>query len=90
MRVQISWLPALDERGGERDVRQYNLYRREASETTARPIASLPPNPDAAGYSYVDADLEAGKTYVYVLGATDCTPTASDVAESAPITIPNA
>lgn len=87
--VTITWAPAIDEIGGERDVRQYTLYRREISETLARPIASIPPDPVLTTYSYVDNDVEAGVTYVYLLGATDCTPSQSDLAQSSPLTVPD-
>jgi hypothetical protein len=86
--VTVTWLPALDELSGEMDVRQYTLYRRELSETLARPIASLPPSPSLPSYTYVDTDVEPGATYVYLLGATDCTPAQSSLAESAAVAVP--
>jgi hypothetical protein len=88
--VTVTWAAALDELSGEQDVRQYTLYRRELGEVLARPIASLPPNPDLPDYTYVDNDVESGKTYVYLLGATDCTPAQSPLAQSASVTVPNA
>jgi prepilin-type N-terminal cleavage/methylation domain-containing protein len=89
-RVTISWPPALDENAGELDVQQYTLYRREAGALVPRPIASLPPAPGAPGYSYVDTDVEPGRTYIYYLGATDCTPAQSDLAQSPAVTVPGA
>lgn len=87
-RITVSWSPALDELSGEHDVRQYTLYRREVSETLPRPLASLPPNPDLTTYTYIDTDVEAGVSYVYLLGATDCTPSQSALAASAAVTVP--
>ncbi len=87
--VTVTWAPALDERSGESDVWQYSLYRKELNDARARPIASLPPSPTLPNYAYVDTDLESGKTYVYLLGATDCTPAQSSLSQSAAITIPN-
>jgi len=87
--VAVSWLPALDERSGEMDVRQYTLYRCELGEALPRPLASLPPNPDLTDYTYIDTDVGAGVSYVYLLGATDCTPSQSELAPSAPITVPS-
>ncbi len=88
--ITITWPPAPDERSGEEDVRQYTLYRKDAAEPLPRPLASLPPDPDLATYSYVDTSAEAGKTYTYLLGATDCTPAQSNLTESAPVTVPGA
>jgi hypothetical protein len=86
--VTITWSAAVDETAGEMDVSQYTLYRREAGEPVSRPIASLPPGGAGPGYAYVDSDVESGKTYVYRLGATDCTPTQSELAGSNPVSIP--
>ncbi|HSG82127.1 MAG TPA: hypothetical protein VLC48_07750, partial [Gemmatimonadota bacterium] len=86
--VSVSWSPAVDERAGESDVRQYTLYRRTTGEPIARPVASLPPDPGAATYTYVDADVEPGVIYTYFLGATDCTPAMSPLAQSPAVTVP--
>jgi type II secretory pathway pseudopilin PulG len=88
--VTISWPPAVDETAGEMDVRQYTLYRRESSETVPRPIASIPPGTIGPAYTYVDSDVETGKTYVYLLGATDCTPAQSGLAGSESVTVSGA
>ena len=85
--VTVSWPPAIDELSGELDVRQYTLYRRELSEPVPRPIASLPPSPELPSYTYVDTDVEVGKSYIYLLGATDCTPAQSELAASAVVLI---
>lgn len=87
-RVRITWDPATDERSGEEDVFQYTLYRRKLTETLARPIASIPPDADVAQYTYIDTDVEPLTSYVYLLGATDCTPTQSELEATATVTTP--
>ncbi len=86
--VTVSWPPALDETSGELDVWQYTLYRRKLGDPLPVPIASIPPGPAGPSYTYVDSDVEAGKTYVYLLGATDCTPAQSGLEQSGSVTIP--
>jgi prepilin-type N-terminal cleavage/methylation domain-containing protein len=86
-RVDITWAPAADERGGEEDVFQYTLYRRKVTETREEPIATVPPDAAVATYLYTDTDVEPGETYIYWLGATDCTPAQSTLAQSAPVFI---
>lgn len=88
--ITITWSPAYDERSGEADVRQYTLYRQELGELLPKPIASLPPDPDLSNYTYVDTSAEAGKTYTFFLGATDCTPAQSNLTQSPAVTVPNA
>jgi type II secretory pathway pseudopilin PulG len=86
--ITVTWPPAVDERGGEFDVQQYTLYRREMSEPQPKPIASIPPNPAVPSYMYTDTDLQAGKTYIYLLGATDCTPAQSGLGQSGTVATP--
>lgn len=85
--IEITWPPAVDERGGESDVIQYTLYRRALVTTIARPVVTIPPNPDVASYTYTDTDIEQDQTYVYALGTTDCTPVQSELAESGSVTV---
>ncbi len=87
--VTVTWPPAADERSGEQDVRQYTLYRRPLTETVPKPIASLPPDPNVATYTYVDNDLQPAQTYVYLLGTTDCTPNQSSLAPSEEVAVPS-
>lgn len=85
--VDIQWQPATDERSGEEDVFQYTIYRRKLTETKAQPIASIPPDKNLASYLYQDTDVEVGETYIYFLGATDCTPSQSALAQSTPVPV---
>jgi hypothetical protein len=87
--VTVTWTEAVDEASGEQDVQQYTLYRKELDEDLPWPIASLPPNPSLTFYSYIDTAVEPGATYVYLLGATDCTPAQSELGESPTVTVPN-
>lgn len=88
LQVTITWPPATDERSGERDVYQYTLYRSTVGGGTPRPIASIPPDANLATYTYIDTDVESSTTYIYLLGATDCTPTQSSLGSTGPVTIP--
>jgi len=87
LRVELTWPPAFDERDGEADVFQYTLYRRRVTDAIPRPIASIPPDAAKPEYNYTDTDVVGGETYVYSLGATDCTPTQSTLVQSAPVTV---
>jgi len=86
-RVDIRWAPAQDERGGEADVFQYTLYRRKATDLKVLPIASMPPDKNLATYLYQDTDVALGETYIYYLGATDCTPLQSTLSQSNPVPV---
>lgn len=86
--VNLTWGRATDEGGGENDVVRYVLYRRLASETSwDEPYLSIPAG--ETNYTYVDADVEPGESYLYALAAQDCTPTLSTLSSSVPVTIPN-
>jgi type II secretory pathway pseudopilin PulG len=86
-KAQVTWPPAFDETGGERDVRQYNLYRAESSEGPWIPVQTLP-IAGTGSYTYEDTSVEPGKAYWYGLAATDCTPVESEWAIAGPIAIP--
>lgn len=85
--VQVSWDPAFDERGGEKDVRQYNLYRAESSAGPWVPLQTIP-IASVQRYQYEDSSVEPGKSYWYALAATDCTPAESDWTTAGPILVP--
>lgn len=85
--VQVEWDPAFDERGGESDVRQYNLYRAESGAGPWLPLQTIP-IASVNRYRYKDPSVEPGKTYWYAVAATDCTPAESDWAIAGPIAVP--
>ena len=86
--VQLSWSPATDETGGEKDVVRYVLWRRMAPSTDwGTPYVAIPAG--SASYVYVDAAVASGQSYQYQLAAQDCTPSLSaSPATSALVTIP--
>lgn len=85
--VQLSWSPAVDETGGEKDVVRYVLWRRQAGATGwGDPFRAIPAG--QTSYTYQDATVEPGKTYQYALAAQDCTPKLSALAASGSVTIP--
>ena len=85
--VRLAWNPATDEYGGEKDVVQYVVWRKQITDLTwGTPYLSLPAG--SPTYVYDDAAVASGVTYQYQLAAEDCTPSSSPTATSAPVTIP--
>ena len=86
--TQLTWSPAVDESGGEKDVVRYVLWRRVGSVTDwGTPYVAVPAG--APSYSYVDAAVTSGQSYQYQLAAQDCTPSLStSPATSVVVTIP--
>ncbi|HEX7118549.1 MAG TPA: type II secretion system protein [Longimicrobiales bacterium] len=78
--VELTWVAATDETGGEGDVVRYVLWRRPAGAVEwGDPIVSIPAG--NSPYLYVDTRVEPG-VYEYAVAAQDCTPTLSGVAVS--------
>jgi hypothetical protein len=87
--VTITWGPSADEKTGEADVQRYALFRREAAALDwGDPFASVAGGLDT--YSYVDADVQFGQTWVYAVSAQDCTPSNSDIVVSNAVITPPA
>jgi len=85
--VDLSWMPATDETGGEKDVVRYVLWRRLAGASGwGDPFRAIPAGQPS--YVYQDATVEPGKIYQYALAAQDCTPSLSPLAQSSLVTIP--
>lgn len=83
--ITLGWAAMTDDRAGERDVERYLLLRRPLTEAGfGEPFVSVPAG--QASYSYVDADLVPGTTYVYGVAGQDCSPANSPVVSSAPVT----
>lgn len=80
--IALSWLPVVDEGGGENDVIRYVLFRRDVPNTGewAEPYLSVPAG--ATEYSYTDSAVESGRTYEYAFAAQDCTPTLSGLSST--------
>jgi prepilin-type N-terminal cleavage/methylation domain-containing protein len=86
--VTVTWLPAVDEAGGEKDVERYLIYRRTAAGSFTDALQTLPAG--AASYSYNDATVRNDSTYYYEVTALDCTPLESSPTVSAAVTVPPA
>jgi prepilin-type N-terminal cleavage/methylation domain-containing protein len=75
--VSLLWPASFDDGGGETDVTQYNIYRREppnpsfGSAMLSIPAGQPPP------YGFVDNGVETGVDYVYAVAAQDCSPAES-------------
>jgi type II secretory pathway pseudopilin PulG len=85
----LRWNQALDEVGGESDVRAYVIWRRQVGavtwDTAITTVAAGPTSP-----SYADQVVHPGAPgYQYALAAQDCTPSLSTMTTvSAPLTPP--
>jgi prepilin-type N-terminal cleavage/methylation domain-containing protein len=85
--ITLTWSPSTDERGGERDVQRYALFRREAAlPDWGDPFASVAAGLDT--YSLVDSDIQFGQEWTYAVSAQDCTPANSDIAASNAVATP--
>lgn len=82
----LTWSRAVDEAGGENDVRAYVIWRRSVGATTwPEPIATVAAGP--ASPSFADESAVTGPPgYQYALAAQDCTPSLSTmVSVTAPL-----
>jgi prepilin-type N-terminal cleavage/methylation domain-containing protein len=87
--VRLTWTAAVDETSGERDIERYVIYRRLASAAGFDDaLQSIPAG--QATYTFDDAAVLNGATYVYGVTALDCTPLESSTALTTAITIPPA
>ena len=81
--VQLTWLPAMDESSGEKDVLRYVIYRSTGMGGITDPLLSIPAG--QASYTYLDATVSPGVTYYYSMAAQDCTPALSDPVAAAAV-----
>lgn len=86
--AELTWSPATDESGGERDVVRYVLYRQTApvGGDWGDPFISIPAGQPS--YTWQDGTVVSGEEYGYALAAQDCTPSLSNLATSGTVTIP--
>jgi prepilin-type N-terminal cleavage/methylation domain-containing protein len=85
--VRLTWTPAVDESGGERDVEKYVLYRRTTGAGTFDDaLQSVPAG--QTSYTFDDASVLNDSTYIFGVTALDCTPLESPASTTATITIP--
>jgi prepilin-type N-terminal cleavage/methylation domain-containing protein len=86
-KIVVTWSPALDETGGEKDVERYVVYRRTATATVfGEPYTSIPAG--NATYSFSDLQVASGDNWVYGVAAQDCGGQFSPVTTSAAVTVP--
>jgi prepilin-type N-terminal cleavage/methylation domain-containing protein len=85
--VTLTWNPAVDETGGERDIEQYAIFRKlPAASAFDEPFASI-----AAGlgsYTFIDSNINSGEQWVYGVAAMDCSPQLSPVAVTSTVNVP--
>ncbi len=85
-RVTLTWQPAADEYGGEKDVVRYVIYRRLPAGAFADPLASIPSG--SASYSFADTQVSSGNSWIYGVTAEDCGGQFSPMATSNQVTVP--
>jgi prepilin-type N-terminal cleavage/methylation domain-containing protein len=85
--VTLSWIAAVDEVGGEKDIERYAIYRRGPLQVDfGEPLASI-----AAGqpvYSFTDTQVNPGESWIYGVAAQDCTPANSPASSTGVISVP--
>jgi hypothetical protein len=83
----LTWSRAVDEVGGESDVRAYIIWRRLIGATTwPDPIATVAAGPSSPSFADESA-VPGAPGYQYALAAQDCTPSLSTtVSVTAPLT----
>lgn len=86
--VRLTWLPAVDENAGEKDVVRYVIWRRNITDPTwTDPLTSVAAG--QANYTYDDNQgLQTATTYEYRLAAQDCSPKLSLPTLSNQVVIP--
>jgi prepilin-type N-terminal cleavage/methylation domain-containing protein len=83
--VTLEWPASFDEAAGETDINQYNIYRRELAEPSFGSTLITIPAGQPPPYQFVDNGVELGVTYIYGVGAQDCTPSESVRLVSMPV-----
>ena len=81
--VKLSWNPATDETGGERDVVRYVIWRSSTNGNWGQPYRSRPTG--LSTYFDFDTNVVAGESYYYALAAQDCSPSNSDLSTFGPV-----
>lgn len=85
--VVLSWQPAVDETGGEKDVQKYVIWRRAAAAPAfAEPFASVPAG--QASYQFSDTQIASHDQWIYGVAAEDCGGQFSPVAVTNQVNIP--
>lgn len=85
-KVVLSWTPAVDETGGEKDVEKYVIYRRAVAAAFADPLAAIPAG--LTNYIFTDTQVNSGEQWVYGVAAQDCGGQYSPVSATSQVTVP--
>jgi prepilin-type N-terminal cleavage/methylation domain-containing protein len=85
--VLLTWNSSVDQSAGEKDVEQYSIYRRVATELLfGEPIASIPSG--SPSYAFTDTNVQTGESWIYGVAARDCGGQSSAVQVTAPVLVP--
>ena len=84
--VELSWNPATDETGGEKDVVRYVIWRSSTNGNWGQPYRSFPVGQPT--YLQFDTNVVVGQSYYYAIAAQDCSPSNSDLSTAGPVVIP--
>lgn len=86
-KVTLTWLPAFDEYGGEKDVTRYAIYKRNSSAPDfGEPIASMPAG--QTSYQFDDTQVAKNQNLMYGVVAVDCGSQPSAVSTAGPVPVP--
>src|SRR5690606_4761826 len=78
--AQVQWTRSSDQDGGEVDVRQYVVWRREAAQPLFdAPLLFVRSERDTVTYTTTINDNTPGTAYVFGVAAQDCTPAFSSI-----------
>jgi prepilin-type N-terminal cleavage/methylation domain-containing protein len=70
-KVTVSWVPSVDQAGGEKDIEQYAIFRRVSTAPQfTEPIASIPGG--SPSYAFTDTQVASGDNLIYGIAAVDC------------------
>lgn len=87
VRVRLTWLPATDETGGEKDVEQYAIFRRAVGASAFdEPVDNMAGG--LGSYTWVDTNVSHGESWVYGVSAMDCSPALSSPTITSTVIIP--
>ncbi|MDQ2667413.1 MAG: prepilin-type N-terminal cleavage/methylation domain-containing protein [Gemmatimonadota bacterium] len=85
--VKVTWGGSTDDKGGEKDIERYAIFRKlSGAAAFGDPISSIPSSLSST-YTFTDYGVTAGETYVYGVAAQDCTPSLSPVTSSLAVTV---
>ncbi|MEO7103888.1 MAG: prepilin-type N-terminal cleavage/methylation domain-containing protein [Gemmatimonadaceae bacterium] len=85
-KVVLSWNPASDETGGEKDIEKYVIYRKTVAGVFADPLAAIPAG--LSSYSFTDTQVLSGEKWIYGVAAEDCGGQFSTVSQTSQVTVP--